>query len=87
MSLRFERIEIFLLTYAVMILCTVIALSSLTVSQIDVYVSAFVIEYFIAILATAPHQPAESRRERILGVVLFVVFLEILIRYVIELLK
>jgi len=87
MSLRLERIEISLLAYAVIILCTVAALSSLMVSGIDVYVAAFIIEYFIVILATAPHYPAETRRERIIGAMLFVIFSEILIRYLIELLK
>ena len=87
MSLSLERIEVFLLAYAGLVVCTVIALSSLMVLQIDVYVAAFIVEYFVMVLATAPHYPVEIRRERIVGVMLFVVFAEILIRYVVELLK
>jgi hypothetical protein len=87
MSLSIERIEIFLLIYASLVVCTVTALSSLMISQIDVYVAAFIIEYFIAILATAPHYPIETKRERIIGVMLLIVFSEILIQHVIALLR
>lgn len=87
MSIRLERIEIFLLSYACLVLFTVIALSSLMISALDIYVAAFTIEYFIAVLATAPHYPVETKRERYLGVMLLSVFGVILIVHVVALLR
>jgi hypothetical protein len=87
MSSSLERIEIFFLAYAFLISSTVIILSALMVTQIDVYLAAFAIEYFVAILATSPHNPGETRRERIIGVMLLVVFTGIVIERVLLLLK
>jgi hypothetical protein len=87
MSASLERIELFLLAYASLIIFMIVVLSSLEVSELDVYVAAIIIGYFIAILATAPHFPFESRRERIIGVMLLVVFAVILIQHVVLLLR
>jgi len=87
MIFSMERIEILLLSYAGLVLFTVVALSSLMISQIGVYVAAFIIEYFVVVLATAPHYPTEAKRERIIGVMLLVVFSELLIQLVIGLLR
>jgi len=86
-ALSLERVEIFLIAYACLLVFTVIALSALMVSEIDIYVAAFVIEYFVVIFATSPHYPVETRRERIIGIMLLAVFSEILIQHVIQLLK
>jgi len=86
MSASIERIEIFFLAYAFLIVSTLLALSALTVTQIDVYLAAFAIEYFIAVLATSPHNPGETRRERIIAVMLLIVFAGIVIGRVLELL-
>jgi len=87
MTFSMERIEILLLAYAGLVLFTVVTLSSLMVSQIGVYVAAFIVEYFVVVLATSPHYPVETKRERIIGVMLLVVFSELLIQLVIGLLK
>lgn len=87
MELGLERIEIFLITYACLVVSTVLVMSYLSVTQIDVYVAALAIEYFVAILATSPHTPGETRRERVLGVMLMVVFAAIVVERVIALLK
>ena len=86
MSASIERIEIFFLAYAFLIVSTLLALSALTVTQIDVYLAAFAIEYFVAVLATSPHNPGETRRERIIAVMLLIVFAGIVIGRVLELL-
>jgi hypothetical protein len=87
MSASLERIEIFFLAYAFLISSTVSILSALIVTQIDVYLAAFAIEYFILILATSPHRPGETRRERIIGGLLLIVFTGIVIERVLLLLK
>lgn len=87
MELGLERIEFFLITYACLVISTVIVMSYLSVTEIDVYLAALAIEYFIAILATSPHTPGETRRERVLGVMLMVLFAGIVFERILALLK
>jgi len=87
MSLRLERIEVFLFAYACLILCAVVAFSTLSISTVDIYLAAFTIGYFVLVLATAPHYPVETKRERIIGAMLIIVFSEILIVHVVALLR
>ena len=81
-----QKVEILLISYACLIFSTVVILSSLYVEQVDIYVAGFAIEYFIVILATAPHNPEESRRQRAIGIMLLVIFTGIVIERVLQLL-
>jgi hypothetical protein len=81
-----QKVEILLVAYACLIFSTVVILSSLNVEQIDIYIAGFAIEYFIVVLATAPHNPEESRRQRIIGIMLLVIFTGIVIERVLQLL-
>jgi len=81
-----RKIEVFLISYACLIVSTVVVLSYLNVGQIDIYVAGFAIEYFIVILATAPYTPEESRRQRLIGIVLLVIFTGVVIERVLQLL-
>ncbi len=86
MTSGIQKIEIFLISYASLIFSTVLVFSYLGVGQIDIYVAGFAIEYFIVILATAPHNPEESRRQRVIGIMLLVIFTGIVIERVLQLL-
>jgi hypothetical protein len=81
-----QKVEILLISYACLIFSTVVILSSLGVEQVDIYVAGFAIEYFIIILATAPHNPEESRRQRAIGIMFLVIFTGIVIERVLQLL-
>lgn len=85
MTSGIQKIDTFLVSYACLIVSTVVILSYLDVGQIDVYITGFAIEYFIIILATAPHHPEESRRQQIIGIVLLVIFIGIVIERVLQL--
>lgn len=87
MSATVERIEVFFVAYSILIVLTLLALSALVVTQIDIYLAAFAIEYFVVVLATSPHNPGETRRERIIGVMLLIVFTAIVIGRVLQLLS
>jgi hypothetical protein len=86
MTSGIQKVEILLTSYACLVFSTVVILSSLGVEQVDIYVAGFAIEYFIAILATAPHDPEESRRQRVIGVMLLVIFTGIVVERVLQLL-
>ena len=86
MTLGIQKIEVFLVSYACLIFSTVVVLSYLNVEQLDIYIAGFAIEYFIVILATAPHNPEESRRQRVIGIMLLVIFTGIVIERVLQLL-
>ena len=81
-----QKVEVLLISYACLIFSTVVALSYLNVAQVDIYIAGFAIEYFIVILATAPHNPEESRRQRIIGIMLLIIFTGIVIERVLQLL-
>jgi hypothetical protein len=81
-----QKVEILLITYACLIFSTVVILSSLGVEQIDIYVAGFAIEYFVVILATAPHNPEESRRQRAITIMLLVIFTGIVVERILQLL-
>jgi hypothetical protein len=86
LSLGAEKTDLFLVSYAFLVVSTVVVLSYLSVTQIDVYVSGFAIEYFIVVLATAPHSSEELRRQWIIGIMLLIVFAGIVIGRVLQLL-
>lgn len=86
MTSGIQKVEILLISYACLIFSTVVILSSLGVEQVDIYVAGFAIEYFIIILATAPHNPEESRRQRAIGIMFLVIFTGIVIERVLQLL-
>jgi len=81
-----QKIEVFLISYACLIVSTVVVLSYLNVGQVDIYVAGFAIEYFIVILATAPYNPEESRRQRLIGIIFLIIFTGIVIERVLQLL-
>jgi uncharacterized membrane protein YczE len=81
-----QKIEVFLVSYACLIVSTVVVMSYLNVGQVDIYIAGFAIEYFIVILATSPYNPEESRRQRVIGVMLLVIFTGIVIERVLQLL-
>ena len=86
MTSGIQKIEVFLISYACLIVSTVIVLSYLNVGQVDIYVAGFAIEYFIVILATAPYNPEESRRQRLLRIIFLIIFTGIVIERVLQLL-
>ena len=86
MTSGIQKIEVFLVAYACLIVSTVVVLSYLSVGQVDIYVAGFAIEYFIVILATAPHNPEESRKQWVIGIMLLVIFTGIVIERVLQLL-
>ena len=86
MTSGIQKIETFLVAYASLIVSTVVVLSYLNVDQVDIYVAGFAIEYFVVILATAPYNPEESRRQRLIGIMLLVIFTGIVIERVLQLL-
>ena len=86
MTSGIQKIEVFLISYACLIVSTVVVLSYLNVGQVDIYVAGFAIEYFIVILATAPYNPEESRRQRLIGIIFLIIFTGIVIERVLQLL-
>lgn len=82
-----ERVEILLLVYASLIFSTVLILSYLTVSRIDIYLAAFAIEYFVAVLATAPYGPKEAKRQMLMGAVFMILFAVVVVERLLEILK
>jgi uncharacterized membrane protein len=69
-----EKIELLLLIYGALIFYTVFILSYLSVSRFDLYMTAFAIEFFLCVIATAPYTSAETRRQMIVGIALLAVF-------------
>lgn len=82
-----EKVEILLLTYASLVFSTVLVLSYFDVSRVDIYLAAFAVEYFVAIFATAPHSPIETKRQMLLGMMFIVIFSGVLVERLLEILK
>jgi hypothetical protein len=82
-----EKIEILLLIYGCFIFCTVFVLSYFAVYQLDIYLTAFAIEFFLAVLVTSPYGHAETRRQMVIGAVLVVIFIGIVFEHILIILR
>lgn len=80
--------ETFLLIYAALIFSSVFLLNYFfSVSAIDIYLTAFAIEFFVAVLATSPYNHEETKRQMFIGAVLLVIFAGVVAERMLSLLK
>ena len=82
-----DKVGGLILIYGVLIFSTVFVLSYLAVYTLEFYLTAFVLEFFLAILATSPHDQAESRRQLVVGLMFVVIFIGVIVRHVLLVLK
>jgi uncharacterized membrane protein (DUF485 family) len=82
-----DKVEKLLVLYGAAIFCTVFVLSLLQVYDLYIYLTGFTIEFFVAILATAPYNSTQSRRQIVIGVVLSVIFAGAVLEHVLIILK
>jgi len=87
MRTRMDNIEVLILTYGCLIFSTVFILSYLTVNQLEYYLTAFAVEFFAAILVTSPYRQSETRRQMVIGIVFIVIFIAIVLRQVLLIVK
>jgi len=81
-----EKIEILLLVYGCCIFLTVFVLSYFAV-YLEIYFTAFVIEFFLAVLLTSPYGHAETRRQMVIGAVMLAIFIGIVFQHILTILK
>jgi hypothetical protein len=82
-----EKIELLLLIYATLVFYTVFLLSYLDVSRLDLYMTAFVVEFFVGVIVTAPYTSAETRRQMVVGVALLAVFAGVALEQILVILR
>jgi len=82
-----RSLDVFILTYSALAFSTIVLLSLLGVSRIDIYVALFAVEFFVASLIISPSSPLESRRKTIMGIVLLAVFVGVVIWRILEILR
>jgi hypothetical protein len=82
-----KNIHAFLFMYSALVLSTVFALSLFDEMRIDAYTILFIVEFFIASEVTSPLTPEQSHRKDSIGIVLLVIFIGIVLRRMIEILR
>jgi hypothetical protein len=78
--------ERYLLSLSVCFACTTVALSFYSSSTLDLYVSVFIVEYFIVTLLHSPLNPRTQKVTNFVGYGLFGVFVLIVALKVLEIL-
>ena len=81
-----KNLHVLLVGYAALVFSTVFGLSLLREERIDVYMTLFVLEFFIASELTSPLTPDLHRRKNIVGMVLLIIFAAIVIKQIAEIL-
>jgi Ca2+/H+ antiporter len=79
--------ERLILIYAALVFSTVFVLSYLTTYGIEFYLTAFALEFFLAVVATSPYNRAEGRRQMLVGAILIVIFIAIVVKHALTILK
>jgi len=79
----FER---YLLSLSLTYSLTTVLLSFYAASTLDLYVSVYIVEYFILTLLNSPLKPQTQKVTNILGYILFAVFIVIVALKVLEIL-
>lgn len=76
--------KLFLITYALLMMITVPALAALNENRLDVYISLFILEYFIA---NSIFRPKYRIKYDLIAIILFTVFLYIVANRVLQILS
>ncbi len=79
-----RKLERYLTSVAVTYMFTTVALSFLSVNNLDLYVSLYILEYFTLTLLHSPLQPKTQKTLNLLSYALFAVFLVIFMLKVLE---
>jgi hypothetical protein len=82
-----DKVEKLLVIYGAAIFGTVFVFSLMRVDALYIYLTAFTIEFFTAILATSPYNSAQTRRQIAIGAVLSVIFAGAVLEHVLTILK
>ena len=78
--------QVFILRYAVLVAIIFTSLILLGEMRIDVYISLYILAYYILIAIHSPFNKVISRRLNIVSVILFIIFIIIVAIRVIEIL-
>jgi membrane-associated protease RseP (regulator of RpoE activity) len=78
--------ERYLISLATVYMVTTAALSAFNESRLDLYVSLYILEYFVATLLHSPLNPRAQKVLNALGYALFAVFMAIVALKVLEIL-
>ncbi|RLE03180.1 MAG: hypothetical protein DRI99_05200 [Candidatus Aminicenantes bacterium] len=74
---------LFLITYALLMMITVPSLAALNENRLDVYISLFILEYFVA---NSIFRPRYRTKHDFLALILFTIFLYIVANRILEIL-
>ena len=87
MRTMLDNVEVLILIYGTLVFLTVFFLSLLMVTQLEYYMTAFALEFFVAVLITSPYHQSETKRQIVIGTILIVIFIAIVLRHVLLLLQ
>jgi len=67
----------FLLTYAALVLFTVTGMSFLDITELDLYLAAFAVEFFLSSELLSPSSRSEARRRNLIALGMLMLFIVI----------
>jgi hypothetical protein len=81
-----KNVDVFIIMFAAFLFSTMVILSLIGVTTIDVYIALFAIEFFVASELTSPFGPAESRRKTVMGILLLAIFAGVVLERIVQIL-
>jgi len=79
-----DKTGVLVVVYGCLVFATVFIFSYLAIYELEYYLTAFALEFFLAILVTSPYNQAESRRQMVIGAMLIVIFIGIVVAHVLR---